>query len=135
MGTLEQQIIEVDNLWQTAIKSGNKTEMQLYCDKSSELKKQVYPVELTIESERNYLGNNTGRKYLLVNFSKPCNGWIDKTIFHMVKNGKIVPNELGTKLNVKMSAGGGSAFLDFPTNVINEVKLILESNGYKTIVT
>jgi len=134
MQTLEQQIIEVDNLWKQAINSGNKAKMLLYCNKSSELKKLAYPIELTISNERDYFGNESSVKFLSVDFSKPCNGWYDSHIFHTVKNGKIVPNELGIRLNVKSSRSGGSAFLEFPTNVINEVKTILESNGYKTII-
>jgi len=130
MENILTQLEIVEKKWQTAIREGNKPQMTKYCNLSCELKKQIYPVVLTIETARNLMGENTNEKYGLINFSNANNGWYSSKIFHKTQMGKNVLNEIGEQFNIKFSRGNGSAFLEFNPKYINEVASEIKKHGF-----
>jgi len=128
MNTIEQ--IELnDQLWDNAIKSGNKTDMEKYCHIVIKLKKSIYPVLITVEHERDYMGHETGKTYLLVDWSR-ISGWYDSEIFHKVVGIRYEPNDKGKETGVNFSRGGGSAVLEFNTGAKDIVIKELQKAGY-----
>lgn len=75
-------------------------------------------------------------EYGEIDYSK-ISGWADQSPFFDVSTGgKFIPNELGKKIGIRFSVGGGSAFLNFKYTPEN-AKLVadaLNKNGYKTNV-
>lgn len=93
------------------------------------------PVIICILKERDFLGKETGKTYGQIDFWDANKGWYDSKVFHKVVNSKFVPNEIGQKVSIKYSRGGGSAFLEFNPEKINEVISALKEAGYKTEIS
>ena len=57
--------------------------------------------------------------------------WYDHTIFHKVVEGRYKPNEIGEQVKITNPMGGGSAWLNFEPNKIEQVIQELKKHGYK----
>jgi hypothetical protein len=129
----EEQSALLDEKWRAELKKTNgaspaseKARKELF-----DFNKKHFPVIITLEELDDYL---TNKKFESgdIDFSK-ISGWIDDSPFTKTINHKISNNDLGDKIGLKHSRGGGSAFRNFkPTKENAEIiKKAYEKLGYK----
>ena len=100
-------------LWANGHKQGIKSNAEKICT-------------VGIEETRTMLGDPTGHRGA-IQFDR----WYDSDIFHFIKDKRYVIKPEYLHLGISYSRGGGSAWIEFNPEKIEEVVAILQKHGYK----
>jgi hypothetical protein len=92
------------------------------------------PIVIRTEKDRSIFGAETGETYGTIDFWEANGGWVDRKVFHQIINHRYVITDAAKTLGIKESRGGGSAYLEFNADKLNQVKLALNEAGYQVVI-
>jgi hypothetical protein len=128
---IHARLAAAKSAWENAILVRDKALMTRYCAEYNALSKRVYPVVITCQSRRDFIGNDiVDSAYLNISFAEAQSGWADMDIFHTVQNGRYVLNDLGKRLSIAQLPDGGSACLVSKPEFLDDVVAAIKQHGY-----